>query len=213
MPSSHNRKQGCQKHSTATEHATDTATQHFTGTATEHDLLQSMCRPCERCVMPTGNWCDGCEFNYEENGLRGRALCTRCEATYGQCTHCARSAVAPGTLVELRGLRALHMNGLLGDVLRFEPSRDRFVIRINYASEENTAVRQQKAYATKHSPLYGAMQDDQTGTVDLLIRLEKLMATSLIEWDSRKPDRSFRVIGCRIAALEEEALDAMGFIG
>ena len=154
--------------------------------------------------MPTGNWCDGCEFNYEENGLRGRALCTRCEATYGQCTHCARSAVAPGTLVELRGLKALHMNGMLGDVLRFDPSRDRFVIQINYDSEENTAVRQQKAYATEHSALYGAMRNDQTGTVCLLIRLENLMVTSLLEWDSRKPDYGFRVIGSRTAANATE---------
>ena len=204
MASSHNRKQGCQKHSTATEHATDTATQDFTSTATEHDLLQSMCRPCERCVMPTGNWCDGCEFNYEEHGLRGRALYTRCEATYGQCTHCARSAVAPGTLVELRGLKALHMNGLLGEVLRFNPSRDRFAIQINYDSEANTAVRQHKEYATEHSALYGGMRNDQTGIVCFLIRLENLMATSLLEWDSRNPDDGLRVIGSRTAANATE---------
>ena len=145
-----------------------------------------MGRPCERCVMPTGNWCDGCEYNYEENGLRGRALCTRCEATYGQCTHCARSAVAPGTLVELRGLKALHMNGMFGEVLRFDPLKNRFVIQINYDSEENTAVRQQKEYATMHSVLYGAMRNDQTGIVCFLIRLENLMVTDLLEWDIRK---------------------------
>ena len=150
--------------------------------------------------MPTGNWCDGCEFNYEENGLRGRALCTRCEATYGQCTHCARSAVAPGTLVELRGLKTLHMNGMLGDALRFYPSRDRFAIQVNYDSEENTAVRQHKACATEHSALYGPMRHDQTGTVCVLIRRKNLMVTTLLGWDSRKPDYGLRVIGSRTAA-------------
>ena len=200
----HNRKQGFQKHSTATEHATDTATQDFPGTATEHAFLQSMCRPCERCVMPTGNWCDGCEVSCRENGLRGRALCTRCEATYGQCTHCAKSAVAPGTLVELRGLKALHMNGLLGEVLHFDRSSDRFAVQINYDSEENTAVRQHKEYATEHSPLYGAMRNDQTGIVCFLIRLKNLMVTSLLEWNSRNPNYGLRVIGSRTAANATE---------
>ena len=181
-------------HSTATEHATDSATQDCTSTATEH------ARPCERCVTPTGNWCDGCESNYEENGLRGRALCTRCERTYGQCTHCASSPLAPNTLVELRGLKAQHMNGLLGVVLHFDPAKDRFAIEINYDFEGNTAVRQHKEYATEHSPLYGAMRNDQTGIVCCLIRLENLMATSLVEWDSRNPwDNRFRVIGFRHA--------------
>ena len=105
-----------------------------------HRMLLALLQSLERCVIPTGNWCNGCEFNYEENGLRGRALCTRCERTYGQCTHCARSPLAPNTLVELRGLKALHMNGLLGEVLRFEPSRDRFAIKINYDSEANTCL-------------------------------------------------------------------------
>ena len=198
MASSHNHKQGHQKHSNATEHARDTATQDFTA------LLQSMCRRCERCVTPTGNWCDGCEVSCRENGLRGRALCTRCEATYGQCTHCARSALAPGTLVELRGLKALHMNGLLGEVLHFDLSRDRFAIQINYDIEENTAVRQHKEYATEHSPLYGAMRNDQTAIVCFLIRLENLMATSLLEWDSRNPNYGPRVIGSRTAANATE---------
>ena len=39
------------------------------------------------------------------------------------------------------------------------------------------------------------MRNDQTGTVCLLIRLENLMATILLEWDSRKPDYGLRVIG------------------
>ena len=147
--------------------------------------------------MPTGNWCDGCESTHEENGLRGRALCTRCEATYGQCTHCARSAVAPGTLVELRGLKTLHMNGMLGEALRFYPSRDRFAIQVNYDSEENTAVRQHKACATEHSALYGPMRHDQTGTICVLIRRKNLMVTTLLGWDSRKPDYGLRVIGSR----------------
>ena len=87
------------------------------------------------------------------------------------------------------------MNGMLGEVLRFDPSRDRFAIQINYDSEANTAVRQHKEYATEHSPLYGAMRNDQTGIVCFLIRLENLMATSLLEWDSRRPDYGLRVIG------------------
>ena len=163
-----------------------------------------MRRPCERCVTPTGNWCDGCEFKYEEHGLRGRALCTRCEATYGQCTHCAKSAVAPGTLVELRGLKALHMNGLLGEVLHFDRSSDRFAVQINYDSEENAAVRQHKEYATEHSPLRGAMRSDQTGIVCFLIRLKNLMVTSLLEWNSRNPNYGLRVIGSRSAANATE---------
>ena len=65
--------------------------------------------------------------------------------------------------MELRGLKAQHMNGLLGVVLHFDPSRDRFAIEINYDFEGNTAVRQHKEYATEHSPLYGAMRNDQTG--------------------------------------------------
>ena len=167
-------------------------------TATEH------ARPCERCVTLTGNWCDGCESSYEENGLRGRALCTRCERTYGQCTHCASFPLTPNTLVELRGLQASHMNGLLGVVVHFDASRDRFAIEIDYDFERNTAVRQHKEYATEHSPLYGAMRNDQTGIVCCLIRLENLMATSLAEWDSRNPHYGLRIINSRTAANATE---------
>ena len=98
----------------------------------------------------------------------------------------------------------MHMNGMLGKVLHFDPSRDRFAIEINYDSEANTAVRQHKEYASKHSALYGAMRNDQTGTVCFLIRLENLMATSLLEWDSRNPTYGLRVIGHQTAANATE---------
>ena len=101
-------------------------------------------------------------------------------------------------------MKALHMNGVLGKVLRFDASRNRFVIQINYDSEANTAVRQHKEYATEHAALYGAMRNDQTGIVCFLIRLENLMATSLLEWDSRNPNYGPRVIGSRTAANATE---------
>ena len=93
---------------------------------------------------------------------------------------------------------------MLGEVLRFDPSRDRFAIQINYDSEANTAVRQHKEYATEHSALYGAMRNDQTGIVCFLIRLENLMATSLLEWNSRNLDCGLRVIGFSTAANATE---------
>ena len=101
-------------------------------------------------------------------------------------------------------MKALHMNGLLGQVLHFDRSRDRFAVQINYDSEENTAVRQHKEYATEHSPLYGAMRSDQTGIVCFLIRLKNLMVTSLLEWNSRNPNYGLRVIGSRSAANATE---------
>ena len=48
------------------------------------------------------------------------------------------------------------------------------------------------------------MQNDQTGIVCFLIRLENLMATSLLEWDSRNPDYRLTVIGSRTAANATE---------
>ena len=80
-------------------------------------------------------------------------------------------------------MKALHMNGLFGEVLRFDPLKNRFVIQINYDSEENTAVRQQKEYATMDSVLYGAMRNDQIGIVCFFIRLENLMVVDDVDSD------------------------------
>ena len=50
-------------------------------------------RSCVRCSTMCTNWCDCCENSFEEvhphcGTLKGRALCTKCEKTYGVCSHC-----------------------------------------------------------------------------------------------------------------------------
>ena len=111
-------------------------------------------RLCNRCLEPTGSWCDSCEHSFSENGRRGRALCTGCEAMYGQCSICSQGELEPGQLVEIRGLTTkAELNGVLGNIVKFDGKRERYIVEIDFNSTENALVCFYKKMATIHSPL------------------------------------------------------------
>jgi len=146
-------------------------------------------RQCNRCRKPTGNWCDFCEHSFSENGRRGRALCTGCEANYGQRSICSQGELEPGQLVEIRGLMTkAELNGVLGNIVKFDGGRERYIVVIDFSSPDNEAVRVYKQTATIHSPLYGEMRERQRGVSTCLVKRASLMVTTMAEWDDRRPD-------------------------
>ena len=152
-------------------------------------------RMCNRCRGPTCNWYDSCEHSFSENDRMGRALCTSCEAMYGQCSICSQGELEPRQLVEIRGLtKKAELNGVLGNIVEFDATRERYIVKMDYSSPANKAVYFYKQRASTHSPLYGKMKEWQRGEKACWVKRANLMVTTMAQWNNRRPDNDYATV-------------------
>ena len=156
------------------------------------EAFEKHARMCNRCREPTCNWCDSCEHSFSENGKVGRALCTSCEAKYGQCIICSQGELERRQLVEIRGLtKDVELNGVLGNIVKFDAIRERYIVKIDFSRVENEAVYFYKQMASIHSPLYGEMKEWQSGVYECQVKRANLMVTTIAQWNNRRPDNEY----------------------